>query len=529
MHARPRRLGQTRQGVSKLLRTVAGEPHASAKDHYENDKQYTPAKLKVPTPVNASPEGSSDNERDPESSSDIDVPISSYDIKSAFHANGTSKASPKQAKASAPPARRSIRRPVADGTDVQRPAKQPKLEKASDDDNLDVFGEFKPKKVRQPGYGSGNVLRAPQQTYAKVNPAEKKKFIRPSTLALTPQRPISKFKNSLPTPASSKEGHRSSQEKADEWEGAEEFLEKTEQFCSVEPPQKSKAAKAKPRLKVAEPQGLSTSPPKSSGPEFVMVESLTQAVKKFDRKEIQKEIEEEDRKERAEREAAAARRPDHGPCPMGCGKILPRSELETLDPQAKVRVQQAFCRSHQVKDAKDEWVLRGYPMIDWDELQKRLKKHNKDIAKMIKEPERLHFRKEMEERNKKGRDRTLLQHMKNEGLEGIGAGYYGPKGHDIMTEHITREFATDIMEKSFTDKIIHGRGATGYIQMVLVLELTTLLVNEDMNNVGDESARSIMRESTSIGDLLHPSESSNSSGRRRRMVFKGEHSDESEA
>ena len=53
-----------------------------------------------------------------------------------------------------------------------------------------------------------------------------------------------------------------------------------------------------------------------------------------------------------------------------------------------------------------------------------------------------------------------------------------------------------------SDKIIAARSPSGYIQMVLAPELATLLVKEDMN-VTVEQARSIMKESGDIGDLLN--------------------------
>lgn len=53
-----------------------------------------------------------------------------------------------------------------------------------------------------------------------------------------------------------------------------------------------------------------------------------------------------------------------------------------------------------------------------------------------------------------------------------------------------------------SDPLIQATGVSGFIQTVLVPELTVMLVKEDMK-VGDKRARQIIRESMAIGDLLN--------------------------
>lgn len=66
-------------------------------------------------------------------------------------------------------------------------------------------------------------------------------------------------------------------------------------------------------------------------------------------------------------------------------------------------------------------------------------------------------------------------------------------------------FSSKIRKLAATDKLISVHGVAGFVQAVLVPELTVMLVTEDMD-VDDEDARKILRESTEIGDLLNKEE-----------------------
>ena len=53
-----------------------------------------------------------------------------------------------------------------------------------------------------------------------------------------------------------------------------------------------------------------------------------------------------------------------------------------------------------------------------------------------------------------------------------------------------------------TDRVVAESGVSGYIQDVLVPELGSLLVQDDMK-VSLDDARRILRESADIGDLIN--------------------------
>lgn len=67
---------------------------------------------------------------------------------------------------------------------------------------------------------------------------------------------------------------------------------------------------------------------------------------------------------------------------------------------------------------------------------------------------------------------------------------------------LTIRFSNKIRRLAASDQIINKAGVVGYTQSVLVPELAMRLVKEDMN-VGDDTARQIMRESIDIGEIFN--------------------------
>lgn len=68
-------------------------------------------------------------------------------------------------------------------------------------------------------------------------------------------------------------------------------------------------------------------------------------------------------------------------------------------------------------------------------------------------------------------------------------------------ENITSHFAPQLRRLAASDKLVSSRGVSGYVQAVLVPELATMLVCEDMG-VDEEGARAIIRDSIKMGRLL---------------------------
>ena len=69
-------------------------------------------------------------------------------------------------------------------------------------------------------------------------------------------------------------------------------------------------------------------------------------------------------------------------------------------------------------------------------------------------------------------------------------------------DHIIAHFAPALRTLAATDKLIASSGGvSGFVQGVLVPELATRLVMDDMG-VNEEQAREILKESAEVGALL---------------------------
>jgi RTC4-like domain len=216
--------------------------------------------------------------------------------------------------------------------------------------------------------------------------------------------------------------------------------------------------------------------------------------------------------------------PDAQPhCPM-CGAELDHDAVDdfemaypdkTIGKKTDFRTQTVFCRWHKEREAKVKYQQAGYPDIDWNTLPARLKRYRRKMGEILQKPETSYFRRELDERVRSGKDRTLLMHMKNEGVANVSPGYYGARGLKVMADFILNEFSSTIRELAGSDKLIAARGPSGYVQMVLAPELATVLVMQDME-VGTERARQILIESSEIGDALNGGEAEEKDKKLRR-------------
>ncbi len=149
----------------------------------------------------------------------------------------------------------------------------------------------------------------------------------------------------------------------------------------------------------------------------------------------------------------------------------------------------------------DSWGWQGYPEINWEDLPTRFRKHYPDLDKILHGKSSSFYRDSFEATIKEGKSRTLGQAMTDD-LQALSPGYYGARGARIMLDHIISRFAPQIRKLAVLDKTISSRGVTGYVQAVLVPELAVRLIKTDLC-IDEEKARSIMKESVSLGDLLN--------------------------
>lgn len=66
-------------------------------------------------------------------------------------------------------------------------------------------------------------------------------------------------------------------------------------------------------------------------------------------------------------------------------------------------------------------------------------------------------------------------------------------------------FAPKIRRLAASDKLVSSAGVAGYVQAVLAPELALRLVMEDMG-ADEEEARTVLRESAEVGNLLNEEE-----------------------
>lgn len=186
-------------------------------------------------------------------------------------------------------------------------------------------------------------------------------------------------------------------------------------------------------------------------------------------------------------------------CPM-CGEPVDAIFLKTYNngKRMTIRMQGAFCRTHKKKSARTEWTEKGYPTIDWNDLDSRLSEHHSYIKELL-DGAPSHYRNILDEQVRAGKDRTLMQAVKNSNT--ITPGYYGSRGLRAMSENIISKFSPHLRKIAVQDRLVAARGVTGYVHNVLVPEMAVRLIGEDMA-VGVEEARQILKDSASIGDLL---------------------------
>jgi hypothetical protein len=181
-------------------------------------------------------------------------------------------------------------------------------------------------------------------------------------------------------------------------------------------------------------------------------------------------------------------------CPM-CRKPVNTEELRKCG-EMNTRQQEKFCREHQRKDAKEDWSSKGYPEIDWSVLDARIAVHHAFIKTLVNGADS-HYRAILDATVKAGKDRTLLKSETN-----LTPGYYGSRGLRAISENIMHEFTPLLKRRVVKDRLMAARGVTGFVQSVLVPEVTILLIMDDMNIMIDE-ARNVLKESMGMGELVN--------------------------
>ncbi|KAG6363075.1 hypothetical protein INS49_008170 [Diaporthe citri] len=190
--------------------------------------------------------------------------------------------------------------------------------------------------------------------------------------------------------------------------------------------------------------------------------------------------------------------PDKAPCPM-CDEPVDKQWLSEYSKGQRMSIarQAKFCHQHKKRSARELWKVKGYPEVDWAQLESRIGAHRPYLESLINGAES-HFGERLREKIRTGKNRTLFTTD-----DYPVPGYYGLRGMSAMTESIVDAFSSLLRERAPHDRLISARGHTGYVQSVLVPELGVRLIKEDMGITDDGEARAVMRESRAVGVILN--------------------------
>ena len=100
--------------------------------------------------------------------------------------------------------------------------------------------------------------------------------------------------------------------------------------------------------------------------------------------------------------------------------------------QMNYRQQERFCAWHKKHEAEQLSKELGYPEIDWDGLEKRMRRHHTHLKDVLSGTCPSVYRNQLSAKVK-GRSKTAMQSMNWEsGKRGALVGYYGPRGEKVM-------------------------------------------------------------------------------------------------
>ncbi|KAI6317976.1 hypothetical protein MCOR34_003784 [Pyricularia oryzae] len=189
--------------------------------------------------------------------------------------------------------------------------------------------------------------------------------------------------------------------------------------------------------------------------------------------------------------------PNADVCPMCDAPIDSDLAKDLSNRYMSIIEQQKFCRRHKVLESMALWKERGYPDINWDQLEKRFEEHTDHLGQVLEAKTKSHYRDALSNKVRSGKGRTLLTSQTS-----LIPGYYGFRGLRLMTEYLVKRFSGQLRERAIQDRLVAARGHTTFVQSVLVPELAIQLMMEDLD-IGAEAARDVLQESAKLGEMLH--------------------------
>ncbi|KKZ67965.1 hypothetical protein EMCG_06363 [[Emmonsia] crescens] len=186
-------------------------------------------------------------------------------------------------------------------------------------------------------------------------------------------------------------------------------------------------------------------------------------------------------------------------CPV-CNSVVEveaSSAFNAANNRMRVREQLRFCDNHRKETARREWSRLRYPIIAWGRLDDRLTQFHPRLRRILDDSGyrsryKTVLHKKVQKHGRKILSRSVLHRT----------GYYGLRGHGILSEHVVSHFKDAIDSLAGIESVVSKYGTVVYAQEILVPELLEMLVREDMG-VDAKGARRILKESNKIGNLLN--------------------------
>ncbi|KAI9789214.1 MAG: hypothetical protein M1835_001812 [Candelina submexicana] len=164
---------------------------------------------------------------------------------------------------------------------------------------------------------------------------------------------------------------------------------------------------------------------------------------------------------------------------------------QTLRESAKIRAQEAQIT------ARCEWANRGYPVIQWEQLEDRLDSCNETIHCALENDIRCEDHLEHD-------SQSYWQRITQQ-ISQASAGYYGPRGVDIISDHVAYKYASKIRAVAASHCLISTIGVPAFILTKLVPIAAVWMIAEDMH-VDKRQAWCIFKDSKELGEILNNNE-----------------------
>lgn len=119
-----------------------------------------------------------------------------------------------------------------------------------------------------------------------------------------------------------------------------------------------------------------------------------------------------------------------------CNEVLPIGTLDAWrydDGELKpIRMAEwaIICNKHKEAGFQEQWDKRGYPVINWGELKKRVERHHQILVDIVTNKVTSPFRDVLVSQQKETRGNAAMLLRKDVRLQ--YPGYYGPRGSSIL-------------------------------------------------------------------------------------------------